>query len=217
MRIDLRCEDRSLLADLKQSLESQPFPTVVTKTRPQIIVISHTHPLDSINTLHHMRKSAPQTAVLIIAREVQDCDIRRMLAMGASGILLQRTCDQYISWALQAISNGYHALSPEISESMIGEYLAAAPSPSQQSAKKRVHSLSSREQEVLQLLSRGMSNREIATRLFISPETVKDHVRAIRSKLGVANRVHAAQVAWLARGSAARSAVQEHEFTMQSR
>jgi len=217
MRIDLRCEDCSLLANLKNLLESQPFPAVVTKTRPQIIVISHTYAPDSINTLHRMRKSALQTSVLIIVREVQDCDIRKLLTLGASGILLQRTCDQYISWALQAISNGYHALSPEISEPMIGEYLAAAPSPSQQSATKRVHSLSSREQEVLQLLSRGMSNREIAIRLFISPETVKDHVRAIRSKLGVANRVHAAQIAWLARGSTARSSVQRHEFTVQSR
>ena len=219
MRIDLRCEDPTLLADLKQILESQQFPALVTKTRPQIIVISHIHPLDSINILHHTGKSAPQTPVLIIAREAQDCEIRKMLTMGVFGILLQETCDQYISWALQAISNGYRALSPEISESMIGEYLAAAPSPSpsQQSAKERVQSLSSREQEVLQLLSRGMSNREIATRLFISPETVKDHVRAIRSKLGVANRVHAAQMAWLSRGSAPLSAVQEHEFTVQSR
>ncbi|MCX4883975.1 response regulator transcription factor [Streptomyces sp. NBC_00847] len=217
MRIDLRCEDPALLADLKQILESQSFPTLVTKTRPQIIIISHIHPLDSINTLHHTRKSAPQAPVLLVAREAQDCDIRKMLTMGVFGILLQKTCNQYISWALQAISNGCHAFSPEISKSMIEEYLAAAPSPSQQSAKERVHSLSSREQEVLQLLSRGMSNREIATRLFISPETVKDHVRAIRSKLGVANRVHAAQIAWLSRGSAPLRAVQEHEFTVQSR
>ncbi|MGI5411732.1 response regulator transcription factor [Streptomyces chartreusis] len=59
------------------------------------------------------------------------------------------------------------------------------------------------EQEVLQLLGLRMSNREIARCLTISPETVKDHVRAMRCKLGAPPRVHAAHVAWFARGATA--------------
>ncbi|MFE0256098.1 response regulator transcription factor [Streptomyces sp. NPDC059010] len=217
MRIEVRCDDPSLLKDLNTILESQPFPAIVTKTRPQIVIISHARLFDSVNSLRRARKSAPTIPTLVIAGEIQDYEIRQMLAMGAAGILLRETFAQHISWAIPAISNGCHALSPDISESMIGEYLAAAPSPSQQAAKERVQNLSSREHEVLQLLSRGMSNREIASLLFISPETVKDHIRAIRSKLGVANRVRAAQVAWLARGSTARNAVQEQDFTLQPR
>lgn len=90
---------------------------------------------------------------------------------------------------------------------MIGEYLdSTSMTPQEKSARENVNRLSSREQEVLQLLGHGMSNREIATSLSISPETVKDHVRSIRSKLNVANRVHAAHVAWLARGMTACAA-----------
>ncbi|MFE5919027.1 response regulator transcription factor [Streptomyces sp. NPDC056468] len=78
--------------------------------------------------------------------------------------------------------------------------------PQEQSARENVHRLSRREQEVLDLLSHGMTNREIASDLLISPDTVKDHVRAVRSKLGARTRVHAAQIAWLARDTTVRNA-----------
>ncbi|MEW1832112.1 LuxR C-terminal-related transcriptional regulator [Streptomyces sp. NPDC088196] len=109
--------------------------------------------------------------------------------MGTAGILLQDTAAQHVPWVVPAISSGCRVVSPEISESVISEYLRSSATTSQE-----------------RLVARGMSNREIASALFISPETVKDHVRAIRAKLGAPTRVHAARVAWLAHSANAGSA-----------
>ncbi|GGN71919.1 DNA-binding response regulator [Streptomyces albiflavescens] len=208
MRIGIIDKGNLFRGDLRAALDSQPFLTVAVEgTQLDIIVSSHVHGRDSAEVLRVAAQANPAIPVLVIAERVSEREIRRILTMGAAGILLQETAAQHVSWAIPAISNGCRALSPEIAESMISEYLGSSSmTPQEQSARERVHRLSHREQEVLHLLGRGMSNREIARSLFISPETVKDHVRAIRSKLSVPTRVHAAHVAWLARGATAGNA-----------
>jgi DNA-binding NarL/FixJ family response regulator len=210
MKIKIVNEDNSFGGALLAALESQSFVTcVIEGTQPDIIISSHTHGRDSAEFLRVTAQADRATPVLVIAERVSESDIRRILAMGAAGILLQKTAALHVSWAIPAISNGCRAFSPEITEPMISEYLgSSARTPQEESALERVHRLSHREQEVLHHLGHGRSNREIARSLFISPETVKDHVRAIRAKLGAPTRVHAAHVAWLARGATAGTAVQ---------
>ncbi|MEW2528787.1 helix-turn-helix transcriptional regulator [Streptomyces sp. NPDC047071] len=88
-------------------------------------------------------------------------------------------------------------MSPEISESVIREYVEPATANAlQKRARDRILNLSSREREILILLSEGLTNRDIAHILTISPETVKDHVRSVCTKLTVKNRLQAAYVAW---------------------
>ncbi|GAA0635051.1 response regulator transcription factor [Streptomyces thermocarboxydovorans] len=197
-------------AALRDALEAQPFSTTLiegnvqrttpSQVMPDIIVSSHAAWQHSAPTLCAPNDGQPGIPVLVIADQVLTSDVREILSLGAAGILLAETAAQHISWALPAISDGHRVVSPEISDAMISEYLASTIAAAQEgSARDRVHSLSHREQQVLSLVSRGMSNRAIASSLFISPETVKDHVRAICTKLKVANRVQAAHVAWLAR------------------
>lgn len=158
------------------------FTVTVKEAHPEIIVSSHVNGGDS-------------------------SDVHRILTMGAAGILLQDTAAQHVPWVVPGISSGCRVVSPEISESVISEYLRSSATTSQEeSAREIICRLSRREQEVLHLVAQGMSNREIASALFISPETVKDHVRAIRAKLGAPTRVHAARVAWLAHSASAGSA-----------
>ncbi|MFH0173888.1 response regulator transcription factor [Streptomyces cacaoi] len=201
MRIKFVGESSFFQGALRRALESQSFiAATVGDTYPDIIVSGHSRGRDSAEFLSLSAQASPEIPVLVIIERAPRDNIRQILTMGAAGILLHETAAQHVSWAIPAILNGCRALSPEISESMISEYLEFAEmTPQEISARERVHRLSHREQEVLQLIGHGMSNPEIARSLFISPETVKDHVRAIRSKLGVATRVHAAHVAWLAR------------------
>ncbi|MFI6408083.1 response regulator transcription factor [Streptomyces sp. NPDC050548] len=209
MRIEIVDDRSSFRASLLAALETQSSLNVEIESgrRPDIIITGHIQGHDSTEFLKLAEKTFPEIPVLIIVEQLQAGDIRHVLMMGAAGILFQETAAHHISWAIPAILNGCRALSPEVSESMIGEYLdSASMTPQEKSARENVNRLSGREQEVLQLLGHGMSNREIATSLSISPETVKDHVRSIRSKLNVANRVHAAHVAWLARGMTACAA-----------
>ncbi|NUR00513.1 MAG: response regulator transcription factor [Streptomyces sp.] len=207
MKITVVDKKNLLSSTLRAALDSQNSLTATVKDeRPEIIVSSHTHGGDSVDFLRHITKSDLRIPVLVIAERVSICDVRQILTTGAAGILFQQTAAQHISWAIPAISSGCRVVSPEISESMISEYLkTVAPTPQEHAARESVSRLSRREQEVLHLLGRGISNREIAHTLFISPETVKDHVRAIRSKLGASTRIEAAQVAWIAHGATAGS------------
>ncbi len=203
MLIKIFDEENPLSGTLRAALDSWPFSTVAAEgTQPDIIVSSQIHKGDSTEVPHVATQENLKTPVLIIAERVSMVQIRHILTMGAAGILLQETAAQHISWAVPEIVNGCRILSPEIIESVISEYLGSWPmTPQEQSALERVDRLSKREQEILRLLGRGMSNREIARCLVISPETVKDHVRAVRSKLDAPTRVHAAHVAWLTRGA----------------
>ncbi|XES00838.1 response regulator transcription factor [Streptomyces sp. S1D4-11] len=98
-----------------------------------------------------------------------------------------------------AASKGGCALSPEISRKVITEYTARVTESAQKrDAQTKICTLTTREREVLELLSEGLSNQSIAQTLTISPGTVKDHVRSICSKLDVECRFHAARVAWQA-------------------
>ncbi|MFC8096832.1 LuxR C-terminal-related transcriptional regulator [Streptomyces sp. NPDC057301] len=208
MRVEIFDTENLLSGRLRILLDSHPFQTVSsTEPNADIIVCVHDQDGSSIEVLRCATVGNLKIPVLIITEGVPEDDIRCLLAMGAGGVLLRKTAGQHLPWAIPAILKGCLVLSPEIVEFMISERLESPlVTPQEQSACERMHRLSRREQQVLQLLSRGMSNRDIARTLFISPETVKDHVRAVRSKLGVSTRVHAARVAWLARGSAAGNA-----------
>ncbi|MFE2579855.1 LuxR C-terminal-related transcriptional regulator [Streptomyces sp. NPDC059378] len=214
MRIGIIDREDSFQIALRTILESRPsFDYVIGgESNPDLIISTLHSGEDSTEFLKQAGHAMPEVPVLVIAEWIPENDIRQLLTLGVAGILLRRSAAQHVPWAIPAILSGCRVLPPEISESVISAYLGSAcMTPQERSACDRVHRLSHREHEVLQLLGRGMSNREIAASLFISPETVKDHVRAIRSKLGVTSRVLAAHVAWLARGAASRKASQARE------
>jgi DNA-binding NarL/FixJ family response regulator len=94
------------------------------------------------------------------------------------------------------LDDGSRALSPEIADAVVRDH--CHPVRGHGGAQERVAELSTREREVLTLLSDGLANRAIAQALHISPETVKDHVRAVYAKLKADNRMHAARIAWQA-------------------
>ncbi|MET9844428.1 response regulator transcription factor [Streptomyces ossamyceticus] len=154
------------------------------------------HGRDSLPLLHTFADLTPSPAVLVITEHVTEADARTLLAHGVGGILLHRSAARHLAWALAAVADGSRALSPEIADAVIGG--CAAPLPSPCKAQHRVNSLSPREREVLALLGDGLPNRAIGEALHISPDTVKDHVRTLCTKLRAANRIQAARIAWQA-------------------
>lgn len=170
---------------------------MVRNARPDVLVAHFTHGFESASLIQHLRTLLPPPAILVIAEHVTESAIRHLLARGIGGILVQDSATQHLPWAVPAVAGRGRALSPEISRAVIGEYVSPSQVPDQQhSARQRVSGLSPREKEVLGLIGEGLSNRVIAEVLNISPETVKDHVRAVFTKLRTENRVRAARVAW---------------------
>jgi len=117
------------------------------------------------------------------------------LRAGASGFLLKDTPPEQLVAAIHVIAEGDALLSPAVTKRVIGEFVrGGGPKPEAQFP--RLEDLTAREQEVLRLIARGLSNAEIAKELFVSETTVKTHVARILMKLGLRDRVQAVVLAY---------------------
>jgi len=115
---------------------------------------------------------------------------------GAVGFILKDAGPTLLVEAVRAADNGDALVSPSITLRLL-QHLTAAGPPS--SATKPARPLSDREIEVVRAIARGRTNQEIAAELFISLSTVKSHLSAIQTKLGVRNRLEIAAWAWQSR------------------
>lgn len=115
------------------------------------------------------------------------------LAAGASGFLLKDVRAEQLLEAVLAVSRGEGRLDPAITGTVVKHFRQhSGPTP----GRLAPQSLTGREQEVLSLLTKGMSNAEIAAELHVAPRTVKTHVATVLAKLGVLDRVQAVIAAY---------------------
>ncbi len=211
MRVGIIADEALSRAGLRSILESQSSaiivaegitsqaPWLVRSGRPDVIVASKRYGSDFPDLLYRLKQLPESPEILAIAERVTEAEARLLLAHGAAGILLRKSVEKHLPWAVLAVARGSRALSPEIAERVIESYVEPAVLRQQQeAAAEQIRALSSREQQVLGLLSDGLPNRSIADMLYISPETVKDHVRAICAKLHAGSRLHAVRIAWVA-------------------
>ncbi len=153
---------------------------------------------DGLDALQVIKKACPKTAVIMLTTYDNPTYMARAVAGGASGYLLKGIAYDELLEALRAVSSGETLLSVEdLVRGLRGV------EPSNDAIADLVEPLTNREIEVLQLLSTGIPNREIAAILFIAESTVKTHVEHIIGKIGVSDRVQAA--VWAARCGIASS------------
>jgi DNA-binding NarL/FixJ family response regulator len=115
------------------------------------------------------------------------------LRAGASGFLLKRSRPEEIAAAIRVVAAGDALIAPALTRQLIGRY---AHRPSPEAATRALADLTDRERDVLVEIARGLSNAEIAVRLYVSQETVKTHVKRIFTKLGLRDRAQAVVIAY---------------------
>ena len=138
------------------------------------------------------RETRPQCSILTTF----DLDeyVYAALRAGASGFLLKDAPPEQLIAAVHTLAGGDALIAPAITKRLIEQFARASP-PSAASA-AALEELTPRELEVLVLIARGRSNREIATELVLSEATVKTHVKRVLAKLAVRDRVHAVVLAY---------------------
>ena len=166
--------------------------------RPDVAVLDIRMPkLDGLAAAEEIRRVTPEVGVLILTTFGEDEYIARALGGGASGFLLKAGDPHELIAGVRAVAEGAAYLSPTVAKRVITELGVGAGQLSRRAeARRAVNLLSPREREVLALLGSGMSNAEIARRLFLVEGTVKAYVSAILNRLGVRNRVQAAILAY---------------------
>lgn len=166
-----------------------------SRSRPEVVLMDVRMPgRDGISATPDLIAAVPEAKVVILTTFEEDEYIHGALRAGASGFLLKRTSPEELTTAVHRVAAGEALLSPSVTRRVI-EQMASRPL-SRPGEDPRLDDLTPREREVLELIARGLSNREIAAQLVVEETTVKTHVKRVLAKLGVRDRVHAVIVAY---------------------
>jgi DNA-binding NarL/FixJ family response regulator len=166
------------------------------RSRPEVVLMDIRMPeLDGIAATEELLAAAPEAKVVILTTFEEDEYIHGALRAGASGFLLKRTSPEELTAAVHRVAAGEALLSPSVTRRVIDQ-MVSRPLPPSSGDDPRLAELTPREREVLELIARGLSNREIAEELVVEETTVKTHVKRVLTKLGVRDRVHAVILAY---------------------
>jgi DNA-binding NarL/FixJ family response regulator len=156
--------------------------------RPDVILMDIFMPgCDGLEAMMRIHEHLPSVKVVILTVSEREEDLLRVLRFGAGGYLLKSANIVEIAKAVRTAAAGEVVLSPHIATRLVAQFREKAGEPM----------LSSREREILQLLSQGLTNNEIGNRLFISESTVITYLRRLLNKLHLKNRAEA--IAYAAR------------------
>jgi DNA-binding NarL/FixJ family response regulator len=149
---------------------------------------------DGLELLKEIRSEWPGVPVIMVSSFDNGEYVKAALSEGAAGYLLKDTTpDDLVQAITVAMTGSGNVLSPRAVRNMFD--VTASPPPAREQQSHLDAGLTKRESDVLQLLAKGCSNREISRQLFLSEKTVKAHLAAVFRKLGVTNRTQAAMVA----------------------
>lgn len=164
--------------------------------RPDVALLDIRMPrVDGLAAAVEIRRSVPETAVAMLTTFDEDEYVMRALAEGANGFMLKAADPRELIIGIRALADGAAYLSPRIAHRVITK-LGRTGLTRQTPGLDRIEALTPREKEVLGLLGAGLSNHDIAARLFITEGTVKGYVSAILTRLALQNRVQAAILAY---------------------
>ncbi|MGY1740109.1 MULTISPECIES: response regulator [unclassified Blastococcus] len=159
------------------------------RERPDVVLMDIRMPrLDGIAATRAVVADSPATRVLVLTTFDLDEYVYAALEAGASGFLLKDVGRDDLVAAVRVVAAGDALLAPSVTRRLLADFVRARPAPA---APVPAGPLTAREQETLELLARGLSNAEIATRLVVSEHTVKTHVGNVLMKLGLRDRIHA--------------------------
>lgn len=158
--------------------------------KPDLLVIDlRMKPMDGLAMLEQLRKEGCTTPAVMLTMSDSEVDLGNAIRAGVRGYLLKDMAPEDVVDAIRRVAAGELVVAPTMTVKMIEMLRGDQPG---QETKNSLKLLTDREREILQLLSRGESNKAIAQALHISYDTVKQHVRHILNKLNLSSRVKAA-------------------------
>ncbi len=164
---------------------------LVLETVPDVVVMDVRMPvLSGIEATERIKTDLPTTKILMLTISDEEDDLYEAIKAGANGYLLKEISIDEIGNAVRSVHGGQSLISPSMASKLLNEF-AAMVKKEEEKQQVPAPRLTPREMEVLEHVAKGMNNREIAKALFISENTVKNHVRNILEKLHLHSRMEA--------------------------
>lgn len=158
---------------------------------PDVVLMDIRMPRRSgIEACTAIKEIVPSTKIVILTISDEESDLYEAVRAGANGYLLKDVPGEEIADGIRAVAGGQSLISPSMASKLLSEF-ATMIKKSEERPQMPVPRLTDRELQVLKLVARGMANKEIAVELFISENTVKNHVRNILEKLQLHSRMEA--------------------------
>ena len=158
---------------------------------PDVVLMDVRMPkVNGIDAARTIRGIAPTTKILMLTVSDEEDDLYEAIKAGANGYLLKEISVEEVAEAIRAVVQGQSLISPSMASKLLTEFNTLVKK-AEEKQQFPAPALTSRELEVLRLVAKGMSNREIADQLYISENTVKNHVRNILEKLHLHSRMEA--------------------------
>ena len=159
---------------------------VVKETEPDIAILDIRMPeMDGIEAARHITGDRPEIGIVILTAYDDRQFVVEAVRAGAKGYVLKTREAEHLLRTVRLVAEGNMVIDPELVIAVADELTAA------QKGERGTETLTGRELEILQLLAFGYTNREIGSRLFVSPDTVKTHLEHIYQKLGASDRTAA--------------------------
>lgn len=206
----LICDDQAIVCEgLQVILESSPEIEVVgiahdgaealeqvAAQLPDLVLMDLKMPgMNGIHATRHIRQHHPQVKVLVLTTYDADEWVFDAIRSGAAGYLLKNTPPAALMNAVKETVAGKTHVDPGVAGKLFQHVSVTESSALPRSEHIAIEQLSEREREVLRWLARGLNNRDIAQRLFLSEGTVRNYVSSVFAKLGVSDRTQAALIA----------------------
>ncbi|MDA1678529.1 MULTISPECIES: response regulator [unclassified Bacillus cereus group] len=181
-------EDLELVGEASNGKEAL---VKVGETNPDVVLMDLYMPeMDGVEATGCIKKEYPDVKVIVLTSFSDQAHVLPALRAGASGYILKDVEPDQLVEAIRSAYKGNIQLHPDIANALLSQTLPVEEKEEEPSI--QVDVLTARENEVLQLLAKGMSNKEIASVLVITEKTVKAHVSSILSKLNLSDRTQAA-------------------------
>jgi two-component system NarL family response regulator len=159
------------------------------ETAPDVVLMDVRMPkMSGIEATRAIAEVVPSARILMLTVSDEEDDLYEAVKAGATGYLLKEISIEEVANAIRAVITGQSLISPSMASKLLTEFNNLARQASQ---KVLAPKLTERELQVLKLVAQGLSNREVAEQLFISENTVKNHVRNILEKLHLHSRMEA--------------------------
>jgi DNA-binding NarL/FixJ family response regulator len=185
-------EAREDLEVVGEAEDGDEAARLAAELEPDVVLMDVRMPgVDGIEATRRIVSSENEARVLVLTTFDLDEYVYAAVRAGASGFLLKDVRPEDLVDAIRLVAEGNALLGPTVTRRLLEHFANGEPG-----ASKAIAELTDREQEILQLVAQGLSNAELAAKLFVSEATVKTHVSSILRKLGVRDRVQAVIAAY---------------------